>query len=94
MVNQKVIAEELIKLHIYYHMAKRSIEEVEILAEMWLEDFENISADVFVEAVMTGDRSEVYSDYADAVRTLAVTEATNLSIENGGEVVEINDILG
>ncbi len=31
-------------------MAKRSIEEVEILAEMWLEDFENISADVFVDA--------------------------------------------
>ena len=50
--------------------------------------------DVFVEAVMTGDRNEVYSDYADAVRTLAVTEATNLSIENGGEVVEISDILG
>ena len=51
-------------------------------------------ADVFVEAVMTGDRSEIYSDYADAVRTLAVTEATNLSIENGGEVVEISDLLG
>jgi len=51
-------------------------------------------AEVFVEAVMTGDRSEIYSDYADAVRTLAVTEATNLSIQNGGEVVEISDILG
>ena len=51
-------------------------------------------ADVFVEAVMTGDRSEVYSDYADVVRTLAVTEATNLSIQNGGQVVEISDILG
>jgi len=50
--------------------------------------------DVFVKAVMTGDRSEVYSDYADGVRTLAVTEATNLSIQNGGEVVEISDILG
>ncbi len=51
-------------------------------------------AEVFVEAVITGDRSEIYSDYADAVRTLAVTEATNLSIENGGEVIEISDILG
>jgi len=51
-------------------------------------------AEVFVEAVMTGDRSKVYSDYADAVKTLAVTEATNLSIQNGGEVVEISDILG
>jgi len=45
-----VIAEELLKLHIYYHMAKRSIEEVEVLAGMWLEDFENISADVFKDA--------------------------------------------
>ncbi len=51
-------------------------------------------ADAFVEAIMSGDRSEIYSDYADAVRTLAVTEATNHSIENGGEVVEISDILG
>jgi len=51
-------------------------------------------SEVFVEAVKTGDRSEIYSDYADAVRTLSVTEATNLSIENGGEVVEISDILG
>ncbi len=51
-------------------------------------------ANAFVEAIMSGDRSEIYSDYADAVRTLAVTEATNRSIENGGEVVEISDILG
>lgn len=41
---------EIMKLHIYYHMSKRSIEEVEYLAEMWLEDFENISADVFIDA--------------------------------------------
>ncbi len=51
-------------------------------------------AEVFVEAVKTGDRSQIHSDYDDAVRTLAVTEATNLSIENEGEVVEISDILG
>lgn len=50
MVNQKIIAEELIKLHLYYHMAKRSIEEIEVLAEMWLEDFKGISAEVFREA--------------------------------------------
>lgn len=40
----------MLKLHVYYHMIKRSIEEVEILAEMWLEDLENISADVFKDA--------------------------------------------
>ena len=41
MVDKKVIAEELIKLHIYYHMAKRSMEEIDVLADMWVEDFEN-----------------------------------------------------
>jgi len=50
--------------------------------------------EVFVEAVMSGDRTKIYSDYADAVKTLAVTEASNLSIENSGEVVELSDVLG
>jgi len=48
---------------------------------------------VFVDAIVTGDRAQIYSDYADAVKTLAVTEATNRSIENGGAVVEIADLL-
>ena len=60
MVNQKVIAEEILKLHIYYHMAKRSIEEVEVLAEMWLEDFENISADVFRDACKLHRKASQY----------------------------------
>ncbi len=51
-------------------------------------------ANTFVEAIISGDRSEIYSDYADAVKTLAVTEACNLSIENGGEVIAISEILG
>ncbi len=37
-------------MSLYYPMIKYTTEEFEILAEMWLEDFENISADVFVEA--------------------------------------------
>ncbi len=48
---------------------------------------------VFVDAIVTGDRAQIYSDYADAVKTLAVTEATNRSIENGGAVVEIADLM-
>ncbi len=55
-----MIAEELLKLHIYYHMAKRSIEEVEILAEMWFEDFENISADVFKDACKLHRKASQY----------------------------------
>lgn len=43
----------------------------------------------FLKAVMTGDRSEIYSDYADGFRTLAVTEAINVSAQHGGEVVEV-----
>ena len=51
-------------------------------------------AEVFVEAIKTGDHSQIHTDYADGVKTLAVTEAANLSINNGGEVIEISDILG
>ena len=43
---------------------------------------------------MSGDRSQIYSDYADAVKTLAVTEATNVSIQNGGKVVAVAELLG
>ena len=31
-------------------MAKRSLEEIDMLADMWIEDFKNISADVFMDA--------------------------------------------
>lgn len=41
-------------------MAKRSIEEVEVLADMWLEDFENISPDVFIDACKLHRKSSQY----------------------------------
>lgn len=50
MTNRKLIVKELMKLHVYYHMTKRSIDEINMLAEMWSEDLEHISADVFVDA--------------------------------------------
>jgi myo-inositol 2-dehydrogenase/D-chiro-inositol 1-dehydrogenase len=46
----------------------------------------------FVDAVERGDRSLIRSDYADAVRTLAVTLAANASAERG-EPVEVAEIL-
>lgn len=49
--------------------------------------------DTFVEAVKTGDRSEIYSDYADAVRTLAVTVAANKSVQAGGQLVSVASLL-
>lgn len=45
---------------------------------------------IFIEAVMTGDRSKILSPYADGVKTLAVTLAANESAERG-EPVEVRD---
>ena len=47
----------------------------------------------FIEAIRTGDRSCVHSDYADAYRTLAVTLACNKSAEEGGRVVSLTEVL-
>ena len=60
LVNKKVIAEELIKLHIYYHMAKRSIDEIEVLTDMWMEDFGSVSADVFIDACKLHRKASQY----------------------------------
>lgn len=49
--------------------------------------------EAFLEAVQTGDRSRIYSDYADAFRTLAVTEAVNLSGQAEGQVVEVEQLI-
>ena len=46
----------------------------------------NAEDDAFIKAVQTGDRSEIRSDYADALRTLAVTLAINQSCETGEPV--------
>ena len=37
-------------MSLYYPMTKHTDEEIEILAGMWVEDFENISADVFIDS--------------------------------------------
>jgi myo-inositol 2-dehydrogenase / D-chiro-inositol 1-dehydrogenase len=42
----------------------------------------------FVKAIM-GDRSEVYADYEEGVKSLAVSEAANLSAVRGGEPVPV-----
>lgn len=41
---------------------------------------------VFVNAVRTGDRSAIRSDYADAIRTLAISLAANESAQSGQPV--------
>jgi hypothetical protein len=50
--------------------------------------------EAFLAAVQEGDKSRIFSDYADAFRTLAVTEAANLSGQEGGEVVEVAAVRG
>ncbi len=42
--------------------------------------------DVFIEAIQTGDRSKIRSDYSDALKTLAVTLAINKACETGKPV--------
>jgi predicted dehydrogenase len=49
--------------------------------------------EAFLAAVQQGDRSRLFSDYADAFRTLAATEAANVSGQNGGEVVEVDALM-
>ncbi|MBN1346492.1 MAG: Gfo/Idh/MocA family oxidoreductase [Phycisphaerae bacterium] len=46
--------------------------------------------EVFVEAIRTGDRSLVLSDYGDAVRTLAISLAANDSFADEGRVVDVS----
>lgn len=47
----------------------------------------------FIHAIETGDRSGIFSDYADGYKTLAVTIAVNKSSEAGGAVVKVADIM-
>lgn len=47
-------------MNIYYPAAKRSLEEIEILAEMWIEDFKGVSADVFAEACSLHRKASQY----------------------------------
>jgi len=46
----------------------------------------------FLQAVLTGDRGEIRSPYSDAVRSLAVSLAANLSAERG-EKVAVAEVL-
>lgn len=48
----------------------------------------------FVRAIATGDRSLLYSPYDDALRSAAVTLAANLSAEQGGRLVKMEELLG
>jgi len=46
----------------------------------------------FVKAIQ-GDRSEVWADYEEGVKSLAVSEAANLSAARGGEPVSVAGLL-
>jgi predicted dehydrogenase len=47
----------------------------------------------FVHAVLSGDRSLLRSPYDDAVKTLAITLAANLSAEEGGRPIDIESLI-
>lgn len=48
----------------------------------------------FVQAVAGNDPSLLLSPYDDALRSVAVTLAANLSAENGGRLVKLDEVLG
>jgi predicted dehydrogenase len=49
--------------------------------------------EAFLAAVQEGDKSRLHSDYADAFRTLAATEAANVSGQREGEAVEVERLI-
>ncbi len=49
--------------------------------------------EAFIQAIRTGDRSVIQSDYADAYRTLAATVAANKSAEENGRPVDVAEVL-
>ncbi len=49
--------------------------------------------DAFIQAIQTGDSSQIHSDYADALRTLAVTVAVNESVQRDGQVISVAELL-
>ncbi|HZO88570.1 MAG TPA: Gfo/Idh/MocA family oxidoreductase [Chthonomonadaceae bacterium] len=56
---------------------------------------ETMSADeAFVRAVATGNRDLLLSPYDDGLKSCAVTLAANLSAENGGRLVKVEEVLG
>lgn len=48
----------------------------------------------FVQAVVTGNRALLHSPYDDALRSAAVTLACNLSAENSGRLVRVEELIG
>lgn len=48
----------------------------------------------FVQAVANNNPSLLHSPYDDALRSVAVTLAANLSAENGGRLVKLDEVLG
>ncbi len=46
----------------------------------------------FIDAVITGDRSRIFSDYSDSVKSLALSVAAKESDAAGGAVVNVADV--
>ena len=51
-MKKSILIKELTKLLVYYPQHKRSVDEISILSEMWLEDLSDISDDDFHQAII------------------------------------------
>ena len=66
---KNTIKKELAKLSLCYPMAKRTADEIELLTDIWFEDLENISVNVFLEAVkLHRQRSEYFPTQAEILK--------------------------
>lgn len=52
-------------------------------------DFGQEEDDVFIEAVRTGDASEILAPYSEAIKSLEVTLAANESMDAGGKLITL-----
>ncbi len=52
-------------------------------------DYGQEEDEVFIEAVLSGDPSEIQSPYSDAIKTLEVTLAANESMDAGGALIRL-----
>lgn len=50
MITKKAAVKELTKLSLCYPATRYNNDEIEVMAEMWVESFINISPDVFIDA--------------------------------------------
>lgn len=67
MINKKEATKELVRMSLSYPMARYTVEELEIVAETWIESLVNVSPDVFKDACRLHREA---SDYFPTIKNI------------------------